>query len=240
MTTQHEFDQYARAYESLHDENLSLVGADSKEFLMSKLTFCQRFAQAYLVRDGGTKTFLDYGCGTGRLGQVFHDRFDSTWTYVGVDPSEASVNEARTSVDGQVAKRSIKYETLDYWQQKNEVYDFALAACVFHHIAPPARAGAIRHIWDRIKPGGTFAIWEHNPWNPVTRRIVSTCPFDKDAVLLSLPEMKRLWSSLGVSSLTGSCFVTFFPGPLRKLEPFERLLGWLPLGGQWVFWARKV
>jgi len=77
VTTQHEFDQYARAYEPLRRTGTNSHRADSKEFLMSKLAFCQRFTQTYLVRDGGTKTFLDYGCGTGRLGQVFHDRFDS-------------------------------------------------------------------------------------------------------------------------------------------------------------------
>lgn len=240
MKIQHEFDQYARSYETLHDENLSMVGADSHEFLLAKLAFCERYVRKHQLPESERKTFLDYGCGTGRLGQVFHDRFDDRWTYVGIDPSEGSVKEAQAAIDGQKAGKPVEYKTLDVWQQEKDSYDFALAACVFHHIAPSARPAALRSVWDRVKGGGTFAIWEHNPWNPVTRRIVNTCPFDKDAILLSLPEMKKMWTNLCVSSLTGYSYVTFFPGRLRLLEPLERLLGWLPLGGQWVFLAKKI
>ena len=242
METRHEFDQYATSYESLHNDNVSMVGADSHEFLMAKLAFCERFVRTHpMPSNGDGKVFLDYGCGTGRLGHVFHDCFDPVWTYVGVDPSVDSIKEARGHhPDPVLLHRPVRYRTLDEWRQEHEVYDFALAACVFHHIVPAARPAALRSVWERLKPGGTFAIWEHNPWNPITRRIVEACSFDKGAILLSLPEMKSVWDSLGLKSVIGDSYVTFFPGPLRSLVPLERWLGWLPLGGQWVFWARKL
>ena len=34
---------------------------------------------------------------------------------------------------------------------------------------------------------GNIFITEHNPYNPVTRKIVSECAYDKDAILLKNP-----------------------------------------------------
>jgi SAM-dependent methyltransferase len=237
MTIHSEFDQFARNYESLHNANLSLVGADTKEFLQAKLKLCAILAKEFGSPRTEGKLFLDYGCGIGRLRQEFHNWFDSTWHYVGVDPSQASVQEAQnTFIEGAAST----FHTLGEWQKESETYDVALAACVFHHIVPSARQGTLQELWGRMNPGGILIIWEHNPWNPVTRRLVNTCPFDADAVLLSLSEMKAIWESMRVNSMSGSRYVTFFPGPLRALKPLERFLGWLPIGGQWVFWAKKL
>jgi hypothetical protein len=51
--------------------------------------------------------------------------------------------------------------------------------------------------------------------------------------------MMRLWRETIESDETGYQFVTFFPGVLQILQPLERMLGRLPLGGQWVFWGKK-
>ena len=34
-----------------------------------------------------------------------------------------------------------------------------------------------------LKLGGRLYFFEHNPWNPFTRFLVRTCPFDKNAQL---------------------------------------------------------
>ena len=75
-------------------------------------------------------------------------------------------------------------------------------------------------------------IFEHNPNNPVTRRLVSTCPFDADAVLLPMRETVRRMreAQFGIAE-AGYCL--FFPGPLAALRPLENFMGWLPLGGQY-------
>jgi hypothetical protein len=48
------------------------------------------------------------------------------------------------------------------------------------------------------RPGGMVAIIEHNPLNPVTRHIVSRCPFDRDAVLLRCGTGARLLAGAGL------------------------------------------
>lgn len=85
MTAKQEFDEYARRYEALHNDNLSVVGADSQEFLAAKLAFCERFIRTHVRFIPGGKLFLDYGCGTGRLGHLFMialTRTGATWALI--------------------------------------------------------------------------------------------------------------------------------------------------------------
>src|SRR5262249_40878976 len=138
-----------------------------------------------------TRTFLDYGCGTGRFGHEFYTYFDQSWDYFGVDPSQACIKEAQEQSFSTVnlSSRSTKgslFLTLDAWSGTATEYDFILAACVFHHIEPSQRGPILRKLWQTLRLGGAILIWEHNPWNPITRRIVKGCIFDKDAQLLSI------------------------------------------------------
>ena len=236
-----EFDSYARSYEMLHNKNLAPLGAESAEFLADKLAWCALFATKRFESPNRTKTFLDYGCGTGRVGQEFYRYFDKSWNYVGVDPSSACINAAEQDYFAK-SRELFKvplFLTLESWNQNMAPCDLILAACVFHHISPDQRPFILGQLWKVLKPKGAIIIWEHNPWNPITRRVVKDCPFDRDACLFSASEMNRLWQKTISTGRTGFRFVTFFPGILRKLKPTERVLGWLPLGGQWVFWGMK-
>jgi SAM-dependent methyltransferase len=239
------FDTYARDYERLHNENLASLGAESQEFLHAKLSWCAKFVAKHFGATTSAKTFLDYGCGTGRLGHAFHNYFDQSWDYVGIDPSQDSIKAAMSvSTTGKgPSSRTAKdplFLSLDSWNRSIEQYDFILAACVLHHIQPTQRRTTLQVLWKALKPGGVMVIWEHNPWNPLTQRTVKACIFDRDAVLLSVSEMRGLWKEVAGSNKTGYRFVTFFPGVLRRLQPLESALGWLPLGGQWVFWAKNI
>ena len=85
---------------------------------------------------------------------------------------------------------------------------------------------------------GSLFVFEHNPFNPVTRRIVNTCPFDRGAVLLRPKEVSDLVRGTGLETKErGYCL--FFPGFLRGLRRLEKYLFWLPLGGQYYFKAFK-
>jgi len=238
------FDSYARNYETLHDQNLASFGAESREFLEAKLRWCAQFGTKHFKEVSYSKKFLDYGCGTGRFGHEFHKYFSQSWTYVGVDSSVSSIKEAQEQRTASSCQKSRGSEDplflrLDCWNQSGTQYDFILAACVFHHIEPEDRQLILRKLWKGLREGGVIVIWEHNPWNPITRRIVNDCPFDKDACLLSISEMICLWHEAINDGKTGYQFVTFFPGVLQILQPLERMLGRLPLGGQWVFWGKK-
>jgi hypothetical protein len=100
----------------------------------------------------------------------------------------------------------------------------------------PALAAEMRRV---TRPGGLVAIFEHNPWNPLTRKAVRDCPFDEDAELLSRPEARGLASEAGLQRVE-SPFIIFFPREGERRQWIERRLGWLPLGAQYYVAGRRT
>ncbi|MCS7034896.1 MAG: class I SAM-dependent methyltransferase, partial [Phycisphaerae bacterium] len=88
------------------------------------------------------------------------------------------------------------------------------------------------------RPGGYFAFWENNPWNPGTRFIMSRCPFDDDAIPLSPLESRRRVRVAGFTVMRTD-FLFIFPKVLGWLRWMERPLSRLPLGGQYQVLCRK-
>ena len=89
----------------------------------------------------------------------------------------------------------------------------------------------------RMKPGSRLVIWEHNPFNPVTRLLVRMCPFDGDARLLTLNATRTLLRRNGFRPLQHA-YVNLFPPRWLRFAAWaavENKLGGLPLGAQ--YWA---
>jgi len=109
----------------------------------------------------------------------------------------------------------------------------------FHHIPPAERPGALAFIHRNLKPGGLFALWENNPWNPGTRWIMSRIEFDRDAITLSPPYARAMLRGNGFDVLEStSCF--FFPAALKALRGLEPALKGIPLGAQYLVLARRA
>ena len=93
-------------------------------------------------------------------------------------------------------------------------------------------------VFRRLRPGGLFALWENNPWNPGTRYVMSRIPFDRDAVPLAPPEARRLVRACGFEVLRTD-FLFLFPRALRLMRPLEARLSRLPLGAQYQVLCRR-
>jgi hypothetical protein len=83
----------------------------------------------------------------------------------------------------------------------------------------------------KLAPGGRLFVFEHNPYNPLTRRAVRDCPFDDDAILLPPGEVRGLLQRAALAGVRQD-FVLFFPRSLARLRPLEPWLRWCPLGAQ--------
>ena len=215
--TRVDFDQYAGRYEAILAAQTNFFDGDSNYFARYKIELAQQVV-------GSVNAVLDFGCGIGRsmphLREVFPDA-----DIVGCDPSGESLAIAR---EQNLTCRFMSMEELD----PDCKFDLVLASCVFHHIPPQDRQMAIRYCYSRLKEGGHFIIFEHNPINPVTRRLVKNCPFDADAVLLSMRETVARMRNEHLN-VDESSYCLFFPQRLAALRPFEKYLRWLPIGGQY-------
>jgi SAM-dependent methyltransferase len=209
------FDHYARSYRDAHQASVRLSGEAPEYFAEHKLGCLERAGVAATAR------VLDYGCGTGSLTRLLAGHYRDV---VGYDPSEQSLEFAR-----QAAAAARFYA--DEGSIPEASFDVAILSGVLHHVPPRERAALVASVVRKLAPGGRLFVFEHNPYNPVTRRAVAACPFDDDAILLPPREVRALLRGARLSSVQQR-FVLFFPRPLARLRPFEPLLGWCPVGAQ--------
>lgn len=219
-----EFDRYAQEYEALHRQSIRASGEEPGYF--------SRYKAQHLSRSIGGQSLpsavLDFGCGIGGLIGDLASALPSA-QLTGVDVSSESILQARSRFPG-VDFRHITGQSIPL---PDASVDLAVAACVFHHIAPQDRLHWTRELNRVLKPGGQFFIYEHNPLNPLTRKVVRDCEFDHDAILLPLQESRELLANAGFGSISHD-YIVFFPRSLGFLRPLERVLRALPVGAQYA------
>lgn len=216
--TKVDFDDYARKYTQLTSQQTRLFDADNGYFARYKIDLMKSVSGL----DRGD--ILDFGCGIGLSAPHLRKAFPGS-RVVGCDPSQESLAVAR----GQdVEVDFVSPDAIGLGPQ----FDLVLASCVFHHIPPAERSGALQYCFERLRPGGSMFIFEHNPYNPVTRHLVNTCPFDADAILLTRRETTARLRAAGFK-VGAAAYCLFFPQQLAALRGIETSLGWLPFGGQY-------
>ena len=89
-----------------------------------------------------------------------------------------------------------------------------------------------------LKPGGLALVFEHNPRNPLTMRIVNRCPFDADAVLLRSEKTIALFEQIGMIDVH-TRYILSVPAANHTLRRVDRAFGRLPFGAQYYVSAQK-
>ena len=223
MNNKVDFDQYTHNYNDLLHEGTKFFTSNEEYFAKYKIDFVR--AQV----DHGVTRILEYGCGIGRNIPYLQSAFPGA-EVVGTDISEASLEIAKS--ENPEARIEVEKPGLDLGQ-----FDLIFVAGVFHHIAPVERPAVANLLATRLTGEGTLNVFEHNPYNPVTRKIVNDCPFDADAVLLKPSELKNLYDHAMLETI-GHSYCLFVPPRLSWLVPLEKYLAWMPLGGQYCSRAR--
>jgi hypothetical protein len=102
-----------------------------------------------------------------------------------------------------------------------------------HHVRPPEWPGFLSEMRRVVRPGGIAVVIEHNPMNPLTRRIVNCCPLDKNAMLLWSGQLKAMLSNAGFQNVSVR-FILFTPFDNAFFRSVDRALGSIPLGAQYM------
>jgi SAM-dependent methyltransferase len=229
MNNPTEFDVYAKRYEEALNEGLSLTGECADYYAELRVQATKRLADKYRK---GIERVLDFGCGTGSSIPYLNDAFKPLHT-IGVVVSSDSLLEAR----GRVRLANASFHLVDEKRLHEEI-DLGFCNGVFHHIDPEFRGAALGYIFSALRPGGLFAFWENNPFNPGTLAVMARCPFDRTAKPINPLKAKRLLEIAGFQLLVvHSQF--FFPRAFSVLRGLEPLLSWTMLGGQYLVLAQK-
>ena len=224
-----EFDEFAGNYDAALNEGLKFTGEGRDYFAAGRVEWLIKRLKPAGV---SISACLDFGCGTGGGCGPLADGLKLS-SYLGYDPSSASITEARSLL----GRDRFTFEHEDR-AIPAAVFDLVFTNGVFHHIPPADRLSCVKLAWRALRPGGWFAFWENNRWNPIVHFLMSRVPFDKDAQML-FPHQARHLLRAGGFEIVLTDYLFVFPAMLQALRPLEPALCKMPLGGQYMVLARK-
>ncbi len=171
-----DFDRYPSDYEDDVDRSVSFTGWNSAFYARRKVDILGEIVRKGL---GPLKelSLLDVGCGTGTTDQVLAPCVRSLH---GVDVSSEMLIKAQRNVpEAQFSGYDGARLPFDDGR-----FDVAVAICVLHHIPVSQRCQVVSAMVRVSRHEGVVALFEDNPYNPLTRHAVNTCELDRDAMLL--------------------------------------------------------
>jgi SAM-dependent methyltransferase len=215
-----EFDSYASEYRELVDRSVRLTGESSTYFAAYKAAYIAR----RIAPRSGCK-ILDYGCGVGLFSQELKKQLNGV-RIDGFDVSPESIQQLDAAL-----RRDGKFTSnLDELEHN---YDVVVVANVLHHVEPSHRAQLVGRACSRLAADGKLVVFEHNPLNPLTRRAVAQCPFDKGVTLLGVSESLEYFRANKLNVLARD-YMVFFPRWLSWFRPLEPWLSRCALGAQYA------
>lgn len=224
------FGNYIDSYEKEIQSSIGFVGQGHDFFVKVKADLIVDIAAANFEQSCDIN-ILDIGCGIGLIDHHLAPFFKNIH---GVDIEDSVVEKARTFNPG---VRYFHYDgtSLPF---NDKSMDMAFAINVMHHVQPSGWEGFTNEMFRVLRPGGMAVVFEHNPLNPLTRKAVSKCAFDRDAVLLSRRITEKLFSQSGFKGIDGS-YILFFPFKSIFFRKVEKKISWLPFGAQFFINGRK-
>jgi SAM-dependent methyltransferase len=215
-------------YDAMLNQGIRLSGEDKFFFIRGRVEDLAR----HLPISCKPLHILDWGCGIGDAARYLSKVFPEA-EITGTDLSAKAIAYARDNYSSE----KLRFVNLNELEDNH--YDLCYVNGVFHHIAPHNRCAAVDTIYTALKPGGHFALFENNPWNPGAMMVMRSIPFDRNAQPLSFLETKRLLKKAGFVGGSRSRFLFFFPkilGFLRFAEPF---FAKVPFGAQYYILVQK-
>lgn len=222
--------EYPADYSGRVQKAIKFSGVSHDFFIVGKAKWLERFLEERCI-SYPVPSILDIGCGVGLL-HLYLGKFAQQ--IVGIDLSEQALETARSE---NPQNTYLRYPGGDLPFDEAR-FDMALAVTVMHHVPVAGWQHFVDEALRVLKPGGIFAVIEHNPFNPLTRLSVNRCEFDNDAVLLSAGKTRRLLKASGFRDI-GTEFIFFTPFKFRWASALESLCRSIPLGAQYVSYGFK-
>jgi 2-polyprenyl-3-methyl-5-hydroxy-6-metoxy-1,4-benzoquinol methylase len=220
-----DFDKFYCSYKEMLNSSLGIFGKNDTFFDSYKITCIKD----WLVKNDPAYDILDFGCGIGKVTALLARGFLKSTVY-GYDISKECLSVAK--------KENAELKNVYFIDDLSKAhrFDLVMVAGVFHHIKSNEQLATMCRLRDLLKPGGRIIIFEHNPLNPLTCRIVNRCPFDSDAELIRCHKFVEMVkrSDLAVEQ---KLYVLFFPWSSSIFRKIEHWLRHIPVGAQYFIVA---
>ncbi|MBI4688802.1 MAG: methyltransferase domain-containing protein [Nitrospirae bacterium] len=225
-----DFNRYKDTYREEIEKAVSFTGLDVDFFTEVKANCLLRIAKKFLGEPGRLRV-LDVGCGIGLTDNFLASHFKEMH---GVDVAGDLIEKA-ARINPSVCYHGYDGDVLPF---SDASFDLVFAICVMHHLPYDVWMPFLKELKRVTKKGCLTVIFEHNPFNPITRLVISRTPIDADALLITGGKMKNMLEGSGLEVVERK-YLLFFPfrGPL--FAGIEKNIGWLPLGAQYYVAGRK-
>lgn len=235
MSNNAEFDQFANDYDTLLQKSIDSSGYEASYFDEHKI---KTLYKDYSNTNDASKSLriLNFGCGTGKSEEYINKYFKKC-SIVSTDVSEKALETAR--------KKNVQFDNIHYvaftkveeLKSIPEKFDIIFVANVFHHIPEALHLNTLKQLKSMLSEAGYLYVFEHNPKNPLTRKVFETCEFDVGCKMIPPALFTQMCQQSGYTSIKRE-YVLFFPNFVSFLAPFEKYLTWCSLGAQYYIKAR--
>ncbi|MFH1665264.1 MAG: class I SAM-dependent methyltransferase [Candidatus Omnitrophota bacterium] len=217
-----DFDKFSSDYENILDKKAKIFGGSTEYFAGYKAKYVKDYLGA-----GFKGRILDYGCGVGLVVRQLKKHFDKSDVEItGYDISSGAVKAAARHIPDVMF-------TDDLTKVGRKPFDAVIIANVLHHVDAEERVTFLKDVAGLVKKNGYIFIFEHNPYNPLTKLIVKLCVFDKEATLLKLRDVAELMRKADID-IFEKRYIVFFPQALGALRFLEPMLGRVAMGTQYL------
>jgi ubiquinone/menaquinone biosynthesis C-methylase UbiE len=170
------FDVYAEKYHAILSQSIRMTGAHSEYFSEYKVCAIKENVEAQ------TGSILDFGCGDGTTAFFFRNYFPRH-KITGIDVSKESIVIA--------SKKGIRDSEFKLFNGSeipfpNNTFSVLCIANVLHHTGRKDHEAILQECFRVLRPSGSIFIFEHNPLNPFTRRIVKERNYALDIEMVSI------------------------------------------------------
>jgi SAM-dependent methyltransferase len=232
MTDPGGFDGFAGSYDQVVGAAIGASGESVEFFAQLRVSLAREILATRVP-----STILDFGCGVGNTVRELGKAFPES-VITGVDPSAKSIEVAHELARGDPRRFRFVVQGETRLPFPDGTFEVGFTSNVFHHIPRSDHLRWIRELRRVLRPGGTLLLYEHNPFNPLTRRSVRLCPFDRGVTLLRPGYAAALLREGGFVP-RARWYYFIFPRFLRLLRPLERFVRGLPLGAQYLVCASR-
>ena len=219
-----DFNTYKNTYTQTIEESLRFSGKEHDFFTRVKADSLKKIIERFLPKNKDL-SLLDIGCGHGFIHKHLKEK---NLKITGVEVADEVLTLAQ-QLNPDAAYIPYDGKKLPF---PSEHFDVAITICVMHHVTPSQWQDFLAEMKRVIKKNGIAVVFEHNPYNPVTRHIVANNILDKDAVLLSSFKLKKMMHKAGFNAVQ-SRNILFTPFGNKLFRWLDKKLGYLPFGAQY-------
>jgi SAM-dependent methyltransferase len=224
-----EFDRFAAEYDELLKDPVREYFAPGSTFFMTRKLELLLETLARLGLDPRRASWLDVGCGQGQLLRAGRSHFARA---AGCDVSAGMMQGIdEVEVVAQTEPDRVPFD--------DNSADLVTAVCMYHHVDQRSWARLTADIRRVLRPGGVFAIVEHNPLNPIVQLIVRRTPVDEHATLFTAARARRVMRDAKLDVLSTRYFLYVPERLYRWGRLVEKALEVVPMGGQYAVFGRK-